>query len=99
MTSKLTREEIQEIISVLGLLPSANVHGVSFNQLVGALSEYGASLEGIEILTSIRPPHGVEFQLDTDESPLATAIQMAYCTLQMPHQLFAATPVSMRSQL
>ncbi|MEB6438566.1 DUF551 domain-containing protein [Raoultella ornithinolytica] len=45
MTSKLTREETQEIISALRLTPTSTVNGISLGRLADALSEYEAALD------------------------------------------------------
>lgn len=45
MTSKLTREETQAIISALRLTPTSAVNGISLGRLADALSEYEAAID------------------------------------------------------
>ncbi|MBE0114579.1 hypothetical protein FOT85_22650 [Klebsiella michiganensis] len=44
MTSKLTREEMQELISALRLTPTSTVNGISLGRLADALSEKEAAM-------------------------------------------------------
>ncbi|MCF1305002.1 hypothetical protein [Raoultella ornithinolytica] len=45
MTSKLTREEMQELISALRLTPTSTVNGISLGRLADALSENEAAMD------------------------------------------------------
>lgn len=64
MTSKLTREEMQELISALRLTPTSTVNGISLGRLADALSEYEAAMDsepvafisGAWTLVYYRPP-------------------------------------------
>ncbi len=45
MTSKLTREEMQELISALRLTPTSTVNGISLGRVANALSESMATMD------------------------------------------------------
>lgn len=45
MTSRLTREEMQELISALRLTPTSTVNGISLGRLADALSENEAAMD------------------------------------------------------
>lgn len=45
MTSKLTREETQELISALRLTPTSTVNGISLGRVADALSEFVSAMD------------------------------------------------------
>lgn len=85
MTSKLTREEMQAIISALRLTPTSTVNGISLGRLADALSENEAAMDSEPVAEVVSIYGDPEAFGEREIRPLVGIQQMPYGTKLYRH--------------